>query len=69
MCYAVDSAACLGHLDRLHAVSVNRLRQQGHSPSNPRANAENAVGCGRVMIALNARGSPVRVVPVRSTTD
>src|SRR5262249_29250012 len=47
----------IGHIARDYAASANRLRQHGHSPSNPRASAANAVGCGRVMIALNASGA------------
>ncbi len=37
--------------------SANGRRQQGHSPSCPWIRAENAVGCGMVMIALNASGA------------
>ena len=38
-------------------ASANRRRQHGHSPSCPLMSDENAVGCGMVMIALNANGA------------
>lgn len=41
----------------LLCASVNRLLQQGHASSKPLANAENAEGCGSVMMALNAKGA------------
>jgi hypothetical protein len=40
-----------------HPASANRLRQHGHSPSCPLIRANNAVGCGSVMIALKASGA------------
>lgn len=40
----------------LRCASVNCLLQHGHAPSKPLANAENAEGCGSVMMALNANG-------------
>jgi hypothetical protein len=40
-----------------YPASANGRRQQGHSPSCPWIRAENAVGCGMVMIALNASGA------------
>src|SRR5947209_6148990 len=40
-----------------YAASANGRRQQGHSPSCPWIRAENAVGCGMDMIALNASGA------------
>lgn len=36
---------------------MNFLRQQGHSPSNPFTSDVKAIGCGSVMIALNANGA------------
>src|SRR6478672_4208966 len=33
-------------------ASAKRVRQHGHSPSMPFVSARNAVGCGRVIIAL-----------------
>ncbi len=48
---------CVGGIDRSYEASANRLRQQGHSPSYPLMRAENADGCGSVMIALNANGA------------
>lgn len=39
------------------AALAKGLRQQGHSPSMPRASARNAAGCGRVVIALKAKGA------------
>jgi hypothetical protein len=42
---------------RLCQASAKPLRQHGHSPSCPLSSAENAVGCGSVMIALNASGA------------
>ena len=33
------------------------LRQQGHSPSNHFASDVKAIGCGSIMIALNAIGA------------
>jgi hypothetical protein len=38
-------------------ASANRLRQHGHSLSPPRRIAENALGCGSVMIARKASGA------------
>jgi hypothetical protein len=48
---------CFGHIDRVYPASAKRRRQHGHSSSCPWIRAENAVGCGRVMIALNANGA------------
>lgn len=39
---------------------LNFLRQQGQSPSNPFAGDVKAIGCGSVMIALNASGAPAK---------
>ena len=47
----------LGYIDHFHFDSANGLRQQGHSPSWPRASDEKADGCGSVVIALNASGA------------
>ena len=38
-----------------YPASANGRRQQGHSPSCPWIRARNAVGCGMIMIALNAK--------------
>jgi len=45
------------HIARAYDSSGNGLLQHGHSPSYPLTRAENAVGCGRVVIALNASGA------------
>jgi hypothetical protein len=42
---------------RDYDASANGLRQHGHSPSYPLRRAENAVGCGRAIIALKASGA------------
>jgi hypothetical protein len=46
-----------GHLARICQASANPRRQRGHSPSCPLSSAENPVGCGIVVIALNANGA------------
>jgi hypothetical protein len=61
-CNLALAVACFGLIDRLHPAPANRRRQHGHSPSRPWIRAENAAGCGRVMIALNASGGAVGVV-------
>ena len=49
---------CVLRYDRPHQPApAKRLRQQGHSPSHPLRSAENAVGCGSVMIALTTSGA------------
>ena len=40
-----------------YEASAKRLRQHGHSPSNPLASDENADGWGMVMMALYASGA------------
>ena len=50
-------AASDDHIARAYDSSANGLLQHGHSPSYPLTRAENAVGCGRVVIALNASGA------------
>lgn len=48
----------LGQLvDDHELASANLRRQHGHCPSKPRASVLNAVGCGRLRIALNANGA------------
>lgn len=46
-----------GPIIRIGQASANPRRQHGHSPSCPLSSAENAVGCGIVIIALNANGA------------
>ena len=53
-----NSEKCLLRFHRpLDQTLVNHLRQQGHSPTNPFTSDIKAVGCGSVMIALNANGA------------
>jgi hypothetical protein len=44
----------LGSGRAVYPASANCRRQHGHSPSCPWIRAKNAVGCGMVMIALDA---------------
>ena len=53
----VRKAASDDHIARAYDSSANGLLQHGHSPSYPLTRAENAVGCGKVVIALNASGA------------
>lgn len=53
----VSPANYLGPLARCYHASENGRRQQGHSPSKPLTRVEKALGCGSVIIALNARGA------------
>ena len=53
----VRKAASYDHIARAYDSSANGLLQHGHSPSYPLTRAENAVGCGKVVIALNASGA------------
>src|SRR5437879_2281352 len=49
----LPAVARVGPIAHIFQASANRRRQHGHSPSQPLRSAENAVGCGIVMIALN----------------
>jgi hypothetical protein len=53
----VISSRYFGHIALIYPASANLLRQHGHSPSKPLTNAKNALGCGNVMMALNASGA------------
>lgn len=46
-----------GDIARDYDASAKGRRQQGHSPSCPFTRVKNAVGCGKVMIALIARAT------------
>jgi hypothetical protein len=56
-CNLARDVARSGHIARICQASAKRLRQHGHAPSYPLMSAENAIGCGIVMIAFNDNGS------------